>query len=194
MLSLLAGLAAGVALACLIAPAMWVYWRTDAARYSSAAAVPAADVALVFGAGLTADGSPSPLLADRIHAAVLLYRAGKVQRILLSGDGSSPGHDEPGAMARQAEAEGVPAAAVLRDPLGLHTRDTCRRARTVFGVHSVVAVSQSYHLPRAIFTCRAAGLQTTGFSFARVPYAGSPAIRVRELLSLDAAWWEALGP
>src|SRR5579871_1358941 len=107
-LALLLGLLAVAALLCLFAPALWVYWQTGSARYSNPGDVPPADAALVFGAGLSPNGSPSPLLSDRVHAAVLLYRAGKVRRLLLSGDGSSVGHDEPGAMAAQATAEGVP--------------------------------------------------------------------------------------
>jgi vancomycin permeability regulator SanA len=66
------------------------------------------------------------------------------------------------------------------------------RAHDRFHVHSAVAVSQSYHLPRALFICQHAGIHTTGFSFARVAYGGEPEIRAREVLSLDAAWWQSL--
>lgn len=181
-----------LALLLALGPAAWIVLDTEPLRYDSPSAVPVSDAALVFGAGLQPDGSPSPLLADRIHAAVLLYRAGRVKRLILSGDGLSPGHDEPAAMAKQAEGEGVPASAIVRDPQGLHTWDTCSRAATLYGVRSAVAVSQSYHLPRAIYTCRSLGISTTGFSFARVPYGGSPAVRLREVVSLDLAWWQVL--
>ncbi len=182
-----------LALAFLLGPSAWIIWRTSDLRYDRAEQVPVSDVALVFGAGLKPDGTPTPILADRIHAAVLLFRAGKVKRLLLSGDGTSPGHDEPSAMAVQARGEGVPDGAIQRDPGGLHTRESCTRAHDRFNVRSAVVVSQSYHLPRAIFTCQHAGIKTTGFSFARVPYGGEPELRVREVLSLDAAWWEELG-
>jgi len=188
----LLGWAVAIVLACLIGPASWVYWRTSGDRYDNVTDVPSAEVALVFGAGLQPDGTPTPILADRIHAAVLLYRAGKVQRLLLSGDGRTPGHDEPGAMARQARAEGVPDTAIVLDRGGLRTNDSCMRAHDRFHVHSAVAVSQSYHLPRALFICQHAGIHTTGFSFARVAYGGEPEIRAREVLSLDAAWWQSL--
>jgi vancomycin permeability regulator SanA len=187
-----AGLLAVLALLLLLGPAAWIVLDTEGLRYDAPNAVPVSDAAIVFGAGLLPDGSPSPLLADRVHAAVLLYRAGRVKRLILSGDGVSPGHDEPAAMTRLAEAEGVPAAAIVRDPEGLHTYDTCSRAWSVYGVRTAVAVSQSYHLPRAIYTCRALGISTTGFSFARVAYGGSPAVRAREVVSLDLAWWQML--
>jgi vancomycin permeability regulator SanA len=178
------------ALMVLLGPAAWIVWRTEGDRYSDVARVPVSDAALVFGAGLLPDGQPQPLLADRIHAAVLLFQAGKVRRLLLSGDGLSPGHDEPGAMARQAEAEGVPAAALLRDPAGLHTYDTCARAHDNYGVRSAVAVSQSFHLPRAVYTCERLGIRTSGFSFARTAYGSDLWLRAREVISLDLAWWQ----
>ncbi len=191
-LLLLGGILAAIVLLLLLGPSAWIYWHTSGLRYDRAEAVPPAEAAIVFGAGLQPDGSPTPILADRIHAAVLLYRAGKVKRLLLSGDGVSPGHDEPAAMMKQARAEGVPDSALVRDPGGLRTFDTCVRAHDLYHVRSAVVVSQSYHLPRAIFTCQRAGIRTTGFSFARVGYSGDPELRVREVISLDVAWWQTL--
>jgi vancomycin permeability regulator SanA len=179
-----------VGLLAVIGPPFWIIWRTGDQRFSEPSTVPAADVALVFGAGLQPDGTPQPLLADRIHAAVLLWQARRVKRLLLSGDGLSPGHDEPAAMAKQAMSEGVPAEALQRDPAGLHTYESCMRAHDDFGVRSAVVVSQSYHLPRAIYTCEHAGIRTYGFSFARTAYSADVSLRLREFFSLDAAWWE----
>ncbi len=176
----------------LFGPALWVIWRSGSLRYDEPQNVPPQHTAIVFGAGLKPNGTPSALLSDRIHAAVLLYLNGKVKQLLMSGDGGLPGHDEPAAMAKQAEAEGVPAAAIVQDPGGVHTYASCQRAHDLFGVTSAVAVSQSYHLPRAIFTCRRLGIHTVGFSLARTPYGGDTALRVREVLSLDQAWWELL--
>lgn len=182
-----------VAVLALVGPALYVYARTDARRYDAVTRVPPAEAAIVFGAGLTASGKPSPLLADRVHAAVQLYQAGVVKRLLLSGDGESAGHDEPGAMAKQARAEGVPATALVEDPAGVRTYDSCARAYKLFGVRSAVVVSQSYHLPRAVYTCRALGIEANGYSFARVAYADDFELRAREVLSLDHAFWQLLG-
>jgi vancomycin permeability regulator SanA len=183
----------GVVLALvLLGPAAWVFWRTQGLRYDDPTSVPPQQTAIVFGAGLKTDGTPSPLLSDRVHAAVLLYLHGKVKRLLMSGDGGTPGHNEPAAMAHQAEAEGVPATAILQDPGGIHTYASCRRAHDLFGVSSAVVVSQSYHLPRAIYTCRRLGVRSVGFSLARTPYGGDPSLRARELVSLDVAWWTLL--
>lgn len=191
-LLLVAALAALGLLLVLAGPPLWLIWRSEGVRYDEPQRVPPQQAALVFGAGLKLDGTPSALLSDRIHAAVLLYLDGKVHQLLMSGDGGTPGHDEPAAMARQAEAEGVPASAILQDPGGVHTYASCQRAHDLFGVTSAVAVSQSYHLPRAIYTCSRVGIHTVGFSLARTPYGGDATLRLREFVSLDAAWWELL--
>ena len=133
--------------------------------YDEVADVPARTVAVVFGAGVV-DGKPTPALADRVHAAVELYRHGTVGHLLLTGDHSSVGYDEVGAMREQALAEGVPTSAITRDHAGFSTYDSCIRARDVFGVRDAVLVTQDYHLPRALYTCREAGIDAVGL---RVP-------------------------
>ncbi|MDO9121269.1 MAG: ElyC/SanA/YdcF family protein, partial [Anaerolineaceae bacterium] len=55
-------------------------------------------VAIVFGAGLQRDGTPSPVLQDRVKSAVQLYQAGKVEKLLMSGDNRFVDYNEPGAM------------------------------------------------------------------------------------------------
>jgi vancomycin permeability regulator SanA len=64
----------------------------------SVESVSASRVAVVFGAGLQYDGSPSPILRDRVETAANLYKAGKVEKILMSGDNRFVDYNEPGAM------------------------------------------------------------------------------------------------
>ena len=123
--------------------------------------VPAMQTALVFGAGVEPDGSPSAMLSDRLDIAVRLYRAGKVRRILLSADDLA-GDREVTAMRARLRAAAIPSGAVLVDDRGFSTRDSCARARTVFGLRSATLVTQAYHLPRALFVCRMDGLEGVG--------------------------------
>lgn len=125
-------------------------------------AVPPAPVALVLGAEVYPDGRPSSFLAARLDLAARLLRAGTVQVLLLSGDAGGPEYDEPAAMRRYLIAAGIPADRLVVDPFGLDTYDSCFRAQRVFGVTEVVVVTQSYHLPRAVGTARALGLQADG--------------------------------
>jgi SanA protein len=119
-------------------------------------------VAIVFGAGLWGDGSPSPVLRDRVATAANLYFAGKIAKLLMSGDNSFPGYNEPAAMQAYALELGIPQDAIILDFAGRRTYDTCYRAKNVFGIQQAVLVTQGFHLPRAIYTCNLLGMRVIG--------------------------------
>jgi len=119
-------------------------------------------VAVVFGAGLTRDGAPTAILQDRVAAAAELYKTGKVEKLLMSGDNRFVDYNEPGAMLAYAVGLGVPEEDVVLDYAGRRTYDTCYRAKEIFGLTDVLLVTQRFHLPRAIFTCTGLGLKSAG--------------------------------
>jgi vancomycin permeability regulator SanA len=162
----LGGVALGLlGLLVLLGVNLFVTRSIDGLGYETAQAVPTKTAAIVFGAAVW-DGTPSPALADRVDGAVELYRQGKVGHLLMSGDNSHEKYDEPTAMREQAIAMGVPAAAITRDYAGFSTYDSCYRARDIFGVKDAVLVTQDYHLSRALFTCRALGIDAVGLRIA----------------------------
>jgi vancomycin permeability regulator SanA len=126
------------------------------------AAAPSAPVALVLGAQVYPSGTPSPFLAARLELARRLLATGTVRVLLLSGDGAAPEYDEPAAMAAYLAARGVPADRLVLDRFGLDTYDSAYRARHVYGVGRLLVVTQAYHLPRAVATCRALGIDADG--------------------------------
>lgn len=131
--------------------------------------VPPREWIVVPGARIHADGTPYHLLEDRLAAAAALWRAGKGQRILLSGYGSGGiGEDEVAAMRRWLLAAGVPSAAMVDDPLGLRTLDTMYRLHDVFGAKGAIVVTNPFHVARAVFLGRQHGLDAVG---AAAPYA-----------------------
>ena len=130
---------------------------------SQAAEAPRAQAALVLGAQVKPDGSPSAMLADRLTAAEELYRAGRVDKLLLSGDHGRATYDEVGTMKRILLARGIPAQDLFTDHAGFDTWDSAQRARRVFEVDSVVVVTQRFHMARALYDARHAGLQATGY-------------------------------
>ncbi len=123
---------------------------------------PAKPAAIVFGAGLWWDGSPSPVLRDRVETAARLYFAGKVEKILMSGDNRFLDYNEPGAMRQYALGLGVPDEDIVLDYAGRRTYDTCYRARQIFGLKEAILVTQSFHLARALYTCNQLGVQAIG--------------------------------
>jgi vancomycin permeability regulator SanA len=135
---------------------------TSAAHLHPPESVPPAPVALVLGAQVYPSGTPSPFLAARLDLAHRLYRDGKVRVVLVSGDNMAPEYNEPDAMRDYLISAGMPPEAVIADYAGFDTYDSCARARRIFGVDQLVVVTQGYHLPRAVATCRALGVDATG--------------------------------
>ena len=157
-------LVAGMAVVGLAAVAGSVrFVRATAAGHMYAESdVPAAPVALVLGAKVFPDGTPSPFLSARLDLAKRLYNAGRVEMIIVSGDGHAPEFDEPSAMRDYLIDAGVPASHLLVDDTGFDTYESCMRALRIFKVSRLIMVTQSYHLPRAVATCRALGLDAMG--------------------------------
>jgi SanA protein len=140
----------------------WVEWRVQDRIHRSVQTVPVSRVALVLGAGLRRDGSPTAVLYDRVVTAVELYQSGMVDKLLMSGDNSVAWHNEPEAMRRLAVQLGVPNEDVVLDFAGRRTYDSCYRAREIFGVKQAAIVTQRFHLNRAIYLCDALGIEAIG--------------------------------
>ena len=156
--------------------------------------VPEAPVALVLGAGLNRDGTAGVVLRDRVEKAAELYFAGKVEKLLMSGDNSTQYYDEPGAMRDHALSLGVPDEDIVLDFAGRRTYDSCYRAREIFGVEDLVVVTQAFHLPRAIFLCNAFDIEVSGVPADDANYHLSSYTYwwAREILASVYAYWDVL--
>ena len=124
--------------------------------------VPATPVALVLGAQVNPDGTPSAFLAARLDLAKRLYDAGLVEMIIVSGDHLAPEFDEPAAMRNYLIKAGLPTENVIVDAGGFDTYESCLRAKRIFNLSQLIIVTQSYHLVRAVATCRTLGIDATG--------------------------------
>jgi SanA protein len=154
--------------------------------------LPAQRIAIVFGAGLWRDGSPSPILRDRVSTAADLYFSGKVEKLLMSGDNRFIDYNEPGAMREYAMELGIPDEAIILDYAGRRTYDTCYRARYIFRLSDAVLVTQQFHLPRAIFTCNMLGINAVGVPADKRNYRMNSMIywNSRETIATSVALWE----
>ena len=186
---LLVGLSAtALAVVALWALRAWVNGRTRDRIYSAVADTPSRPAAIVFGAGYWPSGRLSDALADRMDTAIELYRAGKVNRLLLTGDNRFVNYNEPAQMMEYALAHGVPRDDLVLDYAGRRTYDSCYRAKAIFGLERAVLVTQAFHLPRAIYTCDRLGLDVVGTVADRHQYVYSDWYRLRELFALARAW------
>jgi vancomycin permeability regulator SanA len=146
--------------------------------------------AIVFGARVWDDGSPSNSLYDRVLTSVELYRSGRVQKLLMSGDKTGENYDEPAAMKKLAIQLGIPESDIVLDNDGKRTFETCSRAKEVFGVQKAVLVTQDYHLPRALYLCNSLGIDSIGITANRRKYDGENYYHFREFFSTASAWFE----
>ncbi|MFH1047450.1 MAG: ElyC/SanA/YdcF family protein [Patescibacteria group bacterium] len=148
------------------------------------------NVAIVFGAGLINQNStPSDMLADRLTTAARLFHAGKVKSILVSGDNRFDHYSEPDVMRRVlVENYGLPEQAIHTDYAGRRTYDTCARAHELWGVRHAILVTQDYHLPRAIMTCEALGIESQGVSGSLREYRFIQRYITREVLAFLKAY------
>ncbi|MHB1001116.1 MAG: SanA/YdcF family protein [Armatimonadota bacterium] len=140
-------------------------------------------VAVVLGAKVYPDGRLSLLLSDRVNKAVALYKAGKVEKILMSGDNRFAHYDEPTRMAEYAIRKGVDPDDVAMDFAGRRTYDSVYRAKHIFGLDGCIIVSQGFHLDRAIFLCRKLGIDGYGVAADEHMYMGGRVrfARIREI-------------
>ena len=161
-------------------------------RLFSVEEAPFQRVAIVFGAGLWRDGRPTPVLRDRVETAANLYFAGKVEKLLMSGDNRFINYNEPAAMRDYAIELGVPDSAIVLDYAGRRTYDTCFRARYIFGVREAALVTQSFHLPRAVYTCNHLGVSAVGVPASRRVYRAMTLAywNLREAPATLVALWE----
>ncbi len=174
-----------VAVALFWLPTVYANLMTRSVRYdltrTSAADVPQKDVAMVFGARVYSNGDLSPYLQWRVQTAVKLYDAHRVKKLLMTGDNSRKRYNEPVAMQRYAMQLGVPKDDIVLDYAGFSTYESCYRARDIFAVKSAILVTQGYHLPRAVVTCKSFGLDVVGVDAVRTD--GGSSIEAREWLA-----------
>ncbi|MFA7685887.1 MAG: ElyC/SanA/YdcF family protein [Candidatus Gracilibacteria bacterium] len=147
------------------------------------------DVGIVFGAGIKQNGEPSDVLKDRLKTANNLYRDNKIVKILVSGDNRFENYNEPEVMKNYLVNNlGIEEKNIIVDYAGRRTYDTCIRARKTWGIENAILITQEYHLPRALFTCKTLGIESIGFSATLQPYVKDAWFNLREFAALHKAF------
>ena len=150
------------------------------------------DCILVLGAGVRADGSPSPMLQDRLDTGINLYQSSAAPKLLMSGDHGRENYNEVQTMKDTAIADGIPSEDIFMDHAGFSTYDSMYRAKDVFQAEKVIIVTQEYHLYRALYIARSLGLDAYGVSADTRRYQGQAMRDLREILARDKDFVTAL--
>ncbi len=155
---------------------------------TTSAQVAPAETAIVLGARVYSNGNASPVLMDRLDTAIELYQAGKVKKLLLTGDHGQTNYDEVNNMRKYVLSKGVPDVDIFMDHAGFSTYESMYRARDVFAVKKAVVVTQQFHLPRALYIARAMGLEVSGIVADKRDYVGMDYLELREFLARNKAF------
>lgn len=161
--------------------------------YHTVATVPTSTITLVLGGGMETPGVMSDMQTDRVLEAVRLYKAGKTDLIIMSGDDGALRDNEVDFMRERAIAEGVPAEKIEIDPHAYRTYLSCYRAKHEYAIDQMLVITQNFHLSRALYLCNEMGIRTLGLSSdLHESYQGMWKIEIREILARVKAVWQVM--
>jgi SanA protein len=175
------------ALICICVPIM-MRLSVKQYTYTSFQDVPVTQAAIVLGASVVG-GKPSPILAARADMAIQLFEAGKVSKILVTGDNGELSHDEVTPVRLYLTAAGIPDDDIFLDHAGFDTYSSMYRALKVFDVTSATIVTQDFHLPRSLYIARHLGITAYGVV---ADGQGTWYDYLREVPASDKALWDLL--
>ena len=141
------------------------------------------DCIVVLGCAVRPDGTPSPMLAERLQRSVELYEAGAAPKLLMSGDNGQVEYNEVAAMGNYALQKGIPSYDIFLDYAGFSTYESMYRAQAIFQAEKIIIVTQKYHLHRALYIAKAMGLDAYGVSSDTQVFAGQTNRDIREILA-----------
>jgi SanA protein len=174
---------------------LFVAWANYAAVHASrgklfddVGEIPASRVGLVFGTTDRFQDRENLYFRYRIDAAEKLWRAGKIEIILVSGDNREKNYNEPEKMRRALVKRGIPEDRITCDYAGLRTLDSVVRAKEIFGLNEAIFISQRFHNERAIYLAQANGMKVTGFNARDVATRGGLKTRIREVGARVKMW------
>ena len=178
-------------LAAIIAVNWYVKSTTKTKIYYSMKKFPKNDIGIIFGAGINGD-QPSKYLKDRLDAGILLYKAKRINKILLSGDNGSDEHDELTVMKTYCYEHGVDSTKIFIDYAGFDTYSTMYRAKHIFKIRKATLISQKYHLNRAIYIGQKLGIKSVGYAANKGEYLGYNYVCFREYGSVFKSFFDVL--
>lgn len=168
-----------------------IHKNAEGKLYTEVDSIPKNKVALLLGTGkYLKDGQPNLYFRYRVEAAAALFKAQKVDFILISGDNSRQGYDEPTDMKEALVAMGIPEGKIYLDYAGFRTLDSVIRAKEIFGLTALTVVSQAFHDERAIYLAEKYGIKAIGFCARDVDKYSGMKTRLREYFARAKVFWD----
>ncbi|MCB0515968.1 MAG: ElyC/SanA/YdcF family protein [Chitinophagales bacterium] len=170
------------------------YWVEISAKnriFNDIANVPKNKVGLLLGTSKKLqNGYTNLYFTYRVEAAVALFKAGKIDFVLVSGDNSRKTYDEPSDFKAELIKRGVPEQNIVLDYAGFRTLDSVVRAKKVFGQDSITIISQQFHNERAIYLADHYAINAVGFNAKDVSVKYGLKTKVREYFARAKVFWD----
>src|SRR5688572_30230915 len=167
---------------------LWIVRSTKSRVFSDLSKVPHHRIALVLGTShKTSKGGPNPFFEKRIETAAELYKLGKIDHLILSGDNRSRYYNEPMAMLKALLKKGIPASAITLDYAGLRTLDSVVRCKVIFGQSKFIIITQPFHSYRALFISKFYNIDAIAVVAEEPDFEYSIKVRIREYLARTKA-------
>ena len=168
-----------------------IEYATDDYVTSSINKLPKEKVGLVLGTSKSLkNGNKNPYFFYRIEAAEELFKSGKIDYIIVSGDNSSQYYNEPEDMQNELVARGIPKTKIFLDFAGLRTLDSVVRAKEIFGQTSYLIISQRFHNERAVFLAQKKGIEAYGYNAKDVNKKAGFKTNLREYFARVKVFWD----
>ena len=177
-----------VLLAVVIYANVTAVWASRGRIFSEVKQVPVTRVGLVFGTTDRVNGRENLYFRYRIEAAAKLWKAGKLETLIVSGDNRSRYYNEPEKMKQALVERGIPAERIVCDFAGLRTLDSVVRAKEIFGADPILFISQRFQNERAIYLAKANGIQAYGFNAEDVETQAGLKTKLREVGARVKMW------
>ena len=163
-------------------------WASRGRLFTDVTALPTTKVGLIFGTTDRVKGRENLYFRYRIDAAATVWKSGKVETLIVSGDNRSPYYNEPEKMKQALIERGIPEARIVCDYAGLRTLDSVVRAKEIFGAASILLISQRFQNERAIYLAKANGIEAYGFNARDVETQAGLKTKIREVGARVKMW------
>ncbi len=163
-------------------------WASRGRIFEDIHEVPQIKVALVFGTTDRIDGRENLYFRYRMDAAAELWKAGRVETFIVSGDNRTQYYNEPEKMRQALLKRGIPDDRIVCDFAGLRTLDSVVRAKQIFNTNEVLFVSQRFHIERAIYLAKAHRIEGYGYAARDVNSSAGFKTRLREIGARVKMW------
>jgi vancomycin permeability regulator SanA len=149
------------------------------------------DVAVILGSKVELNGQPSARLAARLDKGLALYRTGVTTTLIVSGGTGVEGFSEAIIMRDYLSQRGVPLANIIVDENGFNTDATAKNCAAIMrarGFHSVIVVTQYFHIARTTMALRFQDVRNVHSAHAHYLEMRDIYSTAREALALPVYW------